>query len=104
MNDGYQLIKEAKAQNLSFHIFYETDDADDARDPDIGYTPAHSLDSTLAELWDEATACDSTNVRFADGSWVYFVHGNGPDETISDHSISGTAGTLCNLVFEGVRA
>ena len=94
MNTGYQLIKAAKDQNLSFHVFYETDDADDARDPDTGYEPAHSLDSTLDHLWSEAQACDSANLRFADGSWVYLIHGNAPDETIGDYSYSGTAKAL----------
>ena len=92
MNTGYQLIKAAKAQNLSFHVFYETDSADDARD--LGYEGAHSLDSTLDHLWSEAQACDSANLRFADGSWVYLIHGNAPDETISDYTNSGTAKAL----------
>ncbi len=92
MNTGYQLIKAAKAQNLSFHVFYETDSAEDARD--LGYQGAHSLDSTLSHLWEEAQACDSTNVRFADGTWVFFVHGNGPEETIADYSDRGTAKAL----------
>lgn len=92
MNTGYQLIKAAKAQNLSFHVFYETDSAEDARD--LGYQGAHSLDSTLDHLWSEAQACDSANLRFADGSWVYLIHGNAPDETISDYTNSGTAKAL----------
>ncbi len=92
MNTGYQLIKTAKAQNLSFHVFYETDDADDARD--LGYEGAHSLDSTLDHLWEEAQACDSANVRFEDGSWVYLIHVNAPEETISDYTNSGTAKAL----------
>ncbi len=92
MNTGYKLLKAAKAQNLSFHVFYETDDADDARD--LGYEGAHSLDSTLSHLWSEAQACDSANVRFEDGSWVYLIHVNAPEETISDYTNSGTAKAL----------
>ncbi len=92
MNTGYQLIKTAKAQNLSFHVFYETDSAEDARD--LGYEGAHSLDSTLDHLWSEAQACDSANLRFEDGSWVYLIHVNAPEETISDYSASGTAKAL----------
>ena len=94
---GLEALKLADKGDLQFDIYYADDDpsSDD---------PAYSgNDSRLA--WAEATACDSATVYFeADDSFISLVHGNDPDETISNHSSTGIAALICAQVLGGVRA
>lgn len=42
----------------------------------------------LAKIWEAATACDEIEIELLEGQvgvdWALLVHGNEPDETISD--------------------
>ena len=91
---GYEALKLADKANVLFNVYYE-----DGSDGEVAY---YGNNASLG--WDVATHCDEGMITFEDGSFIHLVHGNGPDETISDHSISGTADFICNLVFAGVRA
>ena len=93
LNAGRQLIKAALESGFTVAVHYEQDDK-----------PAMTRQGSkhLNALWSEATACDSATVfLYPDrvtshhAGWAYLVHGNDPDETVSDHSASGWVNDWC---------
>ena len=108
---GHEALRLAEKMGLSFDVYYSDDD------PEVDDAAYSGRDSRLA--WAEATACDSASVFFSDDTWISLVHGNEPNETISDFSLStkdmnmcdyvriggeGIASLVCNMILKGVRA
>lgn len=113
-NAGRQLIKAALDAGFTVAVHYENDHLP-------AMTRKGSADSqnserwkitNLEELWNEATACDEAFVylyvdlmaqRLGHDpiGWAYLVHGNDPDETISDHSAKGWVNDWCNVTEYG---
>ena len=115
LNAGRQLIKAALKSGFTVAVHYESDDK-----PAItrsGVSPVSDaivslLDPNgqhLNDLWSEATACDDATVYILDNQsghmfgWAYLIHGNDPEETVSDHSAKGWVNDWAEATDYGQR-
>ena len=100
LNAGRQLIKAALDAGFTVAVHYESDDK-----PAMTHTGTEHLN----DLWSEATACDEATVFILDNQnghmfgWAYLVHGNDPDETVSDHSAEGWVNEWAQATDYGQR-
>ncbi len=113
-NAGRQLIKAALDAGFTVAVHYENDDK-----PAITRNGLSAVSDAIAglldpnghhlnDLWSEATACDEATVYITDHDkqsmgWAYLVHGNDPDETVSDHSASGWVNEWAQATDYGQR-
>ena len=120
LDAGRQLIKAALDAGFTVAVHYENDDKPAISRTGLGeFEPWHNLlpkdnRTRLNELWNEATACDEAFVylyvslmaqRLGDDpiGWAYLVHGNDPEETVSDHSASGWVNEWAEATDYGQR-
>lgn len=109
LDAGRQLIKAALESGFRVAVHHENDDK-----------PAMTRQGSkhLNDLWGEATACDEAFVYLYEttqvlghtswhnpksNGWAYLVHGNDPEETVSDHSASGWVNEWAQATDYGQR-
>ena len=90
-NSGYQLIKHA-INHMGFHV--------SVQDPD-DCTEVFYRGQNVAKAWEEAQCMDWIALEFIHvdpetgeetyAGWASLIHGNEPEETLSDHSASDYA-------------
>ena len=112
LDAGRQLIKAALESGFRVAVHYEQDD--EPAKTCSGVPPHYVVDRptflrfVLNGLWREATACDEATVYITDHDkqsmgWAYLVHGNDPDETVSDHSAEGWVNEWAEATEYGQR-
>ena len=97
---AYKMINDVITHTECVVIVYLEDDAEYVgRNPD--------------KIWDTATACDEVEIELCTVNpdtlvltpvdWAYLVHGNAPDETISDCTHGKWIDNWCNVTDFGSK-